>query len=155
MTEVRTDFDQIIDQHKELRTMMKDLKDYLRQPRPEIGQDGFHTWAFGLTERLTRFHDKLFRHFREEDRSGFLEEMELEHPRATHIISALRKDHDRILCDIRAILTATLAYGEGKQPENPALRKWTQSVLDQLARHETEETELLQKVHLEDLGCGD
>ena len=155
MIETSLSFEKIVEQHRELRELIEELRDFLKVPRPGLGETGSHTWASALADRLGRFHDKVFRHFREEERAGFLDELQRENPGATHLLEALKKDHDRILADTRAILTATLTYGEGKKLENPQLRRWTSAVLDQLAQHESEETDLLQRTYCEDLGAGD
>lgn len=155
MIETRTSFDTVVEQHEELRELIADLREFLQGPRPESGKKGSHTWAFSLSEKLTRFHDKIFRHFREEEETGFLEELRRDNPSATHQLDALQADHATILADVRALLGATLAYGEGKPTSRPRLRRWTTSILDQLSEHERQETELLQRTYCEDLGLGD
>jgi iron-sulfur cluster repair protein YtfE (RIC family) len=154
MSETKTNFDTIVDQHQQLRRMIAELRAFLEEPRPEVGAKGSHSWASSLTEMLLRLHDKLFRHFREEERSGFLDELEREYPRAMHEIATLRSDHDRLLGDLRAILSAGMTYAEGKQPGNPQLRRWVVSLLDQISQHESEETELMQRLLVRDIGRG-
>jgi hypothetical protein len=155
MPGTRSVFDRVVEQHDELRDIIQQLKRFLEPPRPKIGETGYHTWASALAENLTHLHDKLFRHFREEERSGFLDELERQNPSAVRAVETLRRDHDRLLADIRAVLGSALIYAEGKIPENPALRRWTLSILDQLLEHEHEETELLQRVLYEELGHAD
>jgi iron-sulfur cluster repair protein YtfE (RIC family) len=155
MVEVKTKFDTILEQHTELRDLTAKLREFLQQPRPEIGKPGSHTWASSLAATLTQYHDKIFRHFREEEQSGFLDELQEMHPHALHAIETLRQEHDRILADLRAIMAAALVYSEGKPLTSPRLRRWTLSLLDRIAHHEREETELFQEVHYHDLGIGD
>jgi hypothetical protein len=155
LPDIQTDYDLVLEQHIELREMIRDLHAFLREPRPNVGSAGSLTWASTLAEKLTKFHAKLCGHFRLEERSGILEQLQRAFPRTAHQVEALRKDHDRILADLRAILGATLTYGEGKHPDNPQLRRWAASILDQLSEHEREETELFQRVHTEDIGAGD
>ena len=155
MVEVNTRFDTVLEQHTELRSLTGELRKFLEKPRPEIKTPGSHTWASILVGMLTQLHDKLFRHFREEEHSGFLDELSEYHPHALHAIEALRSEHDRFLADLRAILGSALIYSEGKPQAQTRLRRWTTSVLDRLAIHEREETELFQEVHYHDLGTGD
>jgi len=155
MVEVKTRFDAILQQHTELRDLNAQLREFLEPPRPEVGRPGSHTWASTLAATLTQFHDKVFRHFRDEEKSGFLDDLQQHHPHALHAIETLRHEHDRILADLRAILAATLVYSEGKPLTSPRLRRWTLALLDRLANHEREETELFQEVHYHDLGTGD
>jgi hypothetical protein len=155
MTEVRTKFEKILEEHRQLRCTIDELREFLQAPRPEIGHKGYHTWASSLAEKLTGLHSMVYRHFREEERSGFLEELLEVHPQAERTVDVLRRDHDRILADFRAVLGATLVYAEGKAPERPQLRQWTLAVLDQLSQHESDETELVQKLTYHDLGSVD
>ena len=71
------------------------------------------------------------------------------------LVDTLRKDHDRILGSLRALLTSCMTYAEGKQPENPQLRRWTAQVMEQLSEHEQQETEMMQRAYTEDIGAGD
>ena len=135
--------------------MIEDLNFFLERPRPEVGVTGSHTWAADLAERLMKFHDRLFRHFRYEESSGMFEELVREYPHTAHVVDALGKDHDRILGSLRALLTSCMTYAEGKQPENPQLRRWTASVMEQLSEHEQQETEMMQRAYTEDIGAGD
>jgi hypothetical protein len=155
METTRTDFDVVAKQHEEINEIIDDLKQFLTRPRPEVGQQGFHTWSTGLSEKLLHLHDKLFRHFRDEERSGFLGELSRSFPRASSAIDGLRKEHDWIVRDLGTLLSACIVYSSGRSPENPQLRRWTQSLLDRLAEHEREETDLYQRLQYEDLGVGD
>jgi Hemerythrin HHE cation binding domain len=155
MQEVGTGIDRIIDEHKELRRMTGALRTFLDAPRPLIGAQGAHTWASDLAEQLVKLHDKVFRHFRDEESSGVFEEICREKPQAGRAIEVLCKDHDRMLADLRALLGAAMVYSEAKTPEDQRLRRWTLSILSQLEQHEQDETELIQKAFCIDLGAGD
>ncbi len=52
-------------------------------------------------------------------------------------------------------MTAGLNYSAGEAPENPRLRKALSELLDRLAKHEQDETELMTSVEYDDLGTGD
>jgi len=145
-------FEGVGEQHRKLSELIRTLQVFLEEPRPEIGQEGYQTWASALAENLTGLLDKVSRHFRAEERSGFLEEVERQFPQALQAVESLRRDHDRVLADLRAILSAALCYAEGGAPQNPQLRRWTLGVLNQLLEHEAEETEMLQRLYYEDVG---
>jgi hypothetical protein len=155
MIEVKTSFGEVLEQHRDIEGTIEKLKQFLEQPRPEIGVKGSHTWANQLAADLLVLHDKIFRHFREEEKSGFLEEITLREPQAIRTVETLRRDHDRILSELRELMSSAIVYSEEKMPESPRLRKWTLSLLDRLAQHEYEETELFQKVQYLDHGVGD
>lgn len=147
--------ERIEEQHRELKAQIDSLREFLRRPRPSREDAECHAWAAEMSESLLRLHDLLFRHFRTEECGGFLEEIDRAHPRATHRIEALRRDHDRFLAVLRAILSTTLSYGEGKTPDNPRLRLWVEQLLDGVAAHDREETDLLQRLLCEDIGTAD
>ena len=156
MDEKRTPgFGRIQQEHDQLRRTIASMQSLLQKPRPAVGDPAGPDWASELSDALTSFHDEVSDHFREEEHSGFLSELEKAYPQATHRIDLLKREHDRILAEIRDALAATHVYAAGKSPENPALRRWTLSILDRLSKHEREEGELLQKLLYTDLGQAD
>ena len=155
MQEVGTGIDEIVDEHRELRKMTAALRAFLEAPRPQVGAPGAHTWAAEFAEHLLKLHDKVFRHFRHEERSGVLEEIGRENPQAAAAVEVLGRDHDRMLADLRTLLGAAMVYSEAKAPEDSRLRRWALSTLSHLEQHEHEETELMQKTFCLDLGLGD
>jgi hypothetical protein len=60
-----------------------------------------------------------------------------------------------MLRELRAILPEALRFAEGRSDAGPGLRHRTAALLEQLAGHEATETELIQRVYLEDLGPAD
>ncbi len=114
-----------------------------------------HGWAASLARQLETLHDKLFLHFREEEQVGVLEELAEQFPRATSAIERLEDEHGQILGEMRATVIACNALAEGKPPAGPDLRDRAVSLLDQLAHHERVETDLMERLHCEDLGTGD
>jgi hypothetical protein len=145
----------ILEQHRTMRAAVKELRDFLRSPRPAVKAATSHPWARAMAGKVMRLHDLVFRHFRVEEQAGFVEDLSTKHPQSIRSYRALWRDHDRILADLRAILGAAMVYSEGKLPDNPQLRRWTLSVLDHLAQHEYQETELLQSVVYRDTGAAD
>ncbi|MCP4204488.1 MAG: hypothetical protein GY769_21470 [bacterium] len=146
---------QVLEEHRELRAKKTYLRDFLRQPRPETGKSGAHTWAAELARQLVSLHDELFRHFRFEEEGGMVEEIEVRHPRATTTIERLVGEHPEMLRDLRKLMDAALRYSEGREPEDPLLRHRVAVLLDQLERHEMEENGLIQDLEVQDLGLGD
>lgn len=152
--QLRTSFEQILEDHEQLREMNADLRAFLDEERPEIGERGFHSWAAELSQRLVLLHDKIFRHFRAEDQEGLMDDLALRHPRAAACIDMLNNEHDEILVNLRNLMSATLRYSEGKSPRDPRLRKRMLALLDQLSEHERTETDLILNVEYNDLGGG-
>lgn len=151
MTEQKT-APKISRERHELRATIEEIRGYLQRPRPEPGSDKALTWASSLSGLLVQLHDQTSRMFRDEERMGLHPRLIEQYPHAAHEISALRTEHDRILCDFRMILGAAMIYTEGKQPENPQLRRWTESTIDRLFEHDHEETDLVARLALQDLG---
>lgn len=143
MPEIGFSFDTVLDEHRQLRRRVDDLRTFLREPRPAPGGQPARIWASHLSAQLLQLHDQLCAHFHEEEESGALHELARRHPWAFQGIQTLQSEHEHILRELRAILSAALVYAEGRTPESPHLRRWTQSVLDQLLRHEVEEDDLI------------
>ena len=89
----------VLEEHRQLNAMVADLRLFLEAPRPEVGQKGAHAWSTELTRHLVQLHDALFRHFREEEEGGMMEELTEAHPRATGAVEGLVHDHEKILKD--------------------------------------------------------
>jgi len=146
---------QVLDEHRHLREMLADLEEFLEQARPEVGKTGFHTWAAQLSRKLVRLHDELFRHFRFEEQSGMVEEVSVSHPRASGKIQAVVDEHPKMLAELRDLMSATLAYSEGRPESETRLRQRVHKLIDTLARHERAETDLIQRLEYRDLGAQD
>lgn len=157
MPEVKTEewIDQVLDEHRELREALARLRGFLEGPRPEVGQKGAHRWSSELSSQLVTLHDKLFRHFRYEDDSGMVETLTQRHPRATRRIEELSDEHPAMLQEIRNLTFELLAYSEGRPRGDTAFRRRLTTLLDQLDRHERDETDLIQRLEYRDLGAGD
>ncbi len=150
--EVSKETEKVLSEHRMLREKIEDLKGFLEHPRPDVEEEGAHTWASNLAARLLELHGQLYRHFREEERSGFLEEIREASPAMDRAAENLKTDHDRLLSELRAILGAVMAYAECKRPENPNLRRWTETLLDELVHHEEQEMTLIQDLFYRDFG---
>jgi hypothetical protein len=154
-TKIERPFEAIHQEHEELRKIICELREYLKLPRPQVGETGYQRWSGGLSERVVRLHDRISRHFHREDKEEMLEKLARQHPRATRVTEKLQHDHTEILVELRHLAMASLRYEDGKTPEDPRLRRRLISVLDHLLRHEKEETELMVAVEYEDLGVSD
>ncbi|MHC4816219.1 MAG: hemerythrin domain-containing protein [Planctomycetota bacterium] len=145
----------VLEEHRQLNAMVADLRSFLEAPRPEVGQKGAHVWSTELTQRLVRLHDSLYRHFREEEEGGMMEELTAAHPRATGSVEALMSEHSKILGELRRCTAGAMQYSEGTEPTDAALRSRLGQILDCLHHHEMAETDLIQRLEYEELGLGD
>lgn len=151
MTE-ETPYQQVLDDHRQLRRMVNEIREYIERPRPDLDDPNCHAWATQLSQKVLGLHEKLFHHFQEEEISGYLDDLAQAHPRALRSVENLRAEHDEILEELRGILMAAMVYGEGREPSNPRLRTWMQAILDKIHHHDEEETELYMQLDFEDLG---
>jgi hypothetical protein len=147
--------EEVLEEHKRLRVMIAEIRQILSQPRPDPGLPGAHSWAADLSVRLVKLHDELFRHFRFEESAGLVEDVIERHPRAMDRLEAIVGQHPHMLRELRSIMSDALTYSEGKMPEDPRLRQRTLSLLDDLHRHEQEETDLFQRLEYRDHGAMD
>ena len=153
MDDPQSTFQELLKDHSTLRGEIGDLRQFLERPRPEPGDEAYSTWLPSFAEKITRLYTGALQHFHREEQSGVLADIRDQHPRAIAAMETLRRDHDRILADLRSILSAVMVYGKGEMPARP-LRRWALSILDQFAEHEREEMDLFQELHYQELGGG-
>ena len=147
--------EQILVEHRHLRALEVELKEFLDQPRPRLGEKGAHTWAAELSQRILNLHDVLLRHFRFEERADIVEDLTLHHPEAGKEIEGVLGEHPTMLGELRTILSDLLTYSEGVRPEQPRLRRRVSALLQTLEAHEQHENRLIQRLEYRDLGTAD
>ena len=86
---------------------------------------------------------------------GMAEELTLAHPSASDRIANVLGEHPEILSAARQITGDLLHYSEGEDPSDPHLRRRIIELLDHLAEHERNETDLIQRLEYRELGDGD
>jgi hypothetical protein len=145
----------VLEQHRHLRTVVADLKEFLFTPRPETGEKGSHSWAVALSQRLLSLHDELFRHFRFEEETGVMEEILENHPEAARKLKEVLGEHPELLRQLRQIVADVLSYSEGVSPEDPQIRRRITDLLDVFGHHEEEENHLFQRLEYRDVAAAD
>jgi len=148
-------FEQVQEEHRALRASVAELRHFLERPRPAVTSPSATSWAGDLADRLVSFHDMASKHFRAEERSGFLDQLAGLSPSAMRTVVQLQAEHDRILADLRSVLEASMVYARHKEPVCTNLRTWTSTVLDRFEQHERDETDLTQELVCGDEGAGD
>jgi len=147
--------EEVMEQHAHLRAAVAEMKQFACEARPDMGKTGYHTWAAELSKRLVNLHDELFRHFRYEEVAGVMEELTLSHPEAATKLEDILSEHPKLLRKNRRLIADVLSYSEGRDVEDPRLRRRICSLLDALQRHEQDETALIQKLEYRDVGAAD
>lgn len=147
--------DAVVQEHRELRETIQGLQRLLEQPLPESGSEPARSWADRLATQLQALRETLAAHFRQEQDSGLFETLAREFPRAADRLGALQAEHDQILSHLAATPEAILSFAQGRPATGDDPRVRANELLGQLARHEAAETELIGRLHSEDLGTGD
>lgn len=142
----------VLDEHRELQELLKKLQEFVQAPRPEVGVKGSHSWAADLSKKLTHLHDKLFLHFRNEERSGIFEDIKDQHPWASDKVDEMVAEHPVILEELRKLVRSTLTYSQGNVPRDPQLRTRLENLIRLLSHHEEQETDLILCLRNEDMG---
>jgi hypothetical protein len=145
----------MLEDHRELRAVLGSTREFLMNPRPDPGEMGFHRWATAMSKQLVEFYDGLFRHFREEERSGVFEDLVRRYPRSASRVDRLQKQHSCLLADLRDLMNEVMEYAAGIAPDNPRLRRKLEDLLDRVEGHEQGETDLMQRMLYNDIGEGD
>ena len=151
-TQLNQDARKVLNEHAQLRALLKEIGGYLDKPRPEVGEPGSHRWAAAMSQMLTKLHHKLYLHFRTEERSGIFDEIRSQHPWAEGKVDEMKAQHPAILKELLDLIQAFLAYSQGEEPNDPRLRKRLEKALLLLTHHEESETDLIQCLHGLDLG---
>ncbi len=100
-----------------------------------------------LLQDTARLHDSLCKHFDLEEDGGYLEPVLNKRPELSPKVARLQQQHGEILVALKRL--------EGRSQEEAPLEDLQAGVLrllDFIAKHEEEETSLLQQTLLEDLG---
>ena len=145
---------QILAEHRQLEASIDAMRQFLEQPRPDIGADEARDWSAQLSKNLVELHHLLVRHFRFEEDGGMMTDVAKKHPRAEHWVDDLVDEHRSLLHDVRSITEAVMFYEEGREPENPRIRRRLNELFDRLHSHDQMETELIQRLEYEELGSG-
>lgn len=145
----------ILEEHRQLEASIDQMRLFLEQPRPDVGDAAARDWSARLSKDLVELHHLLVRHFRYEEDGGMMTDVARRHPRADRWVDDLVEEHRELLHDIRSITEAVMFYEEGRQPENPQIRRRLSELFDRLHQHDQMETELIQRLEYEELGSGD
>lgn len=146
-------YEKIRAEHLELRRRVARLQQHMDGlGGVQSDTEALRHWASGVAEDLVRLHEELVVHFREEEASGFFEELELEFPEHARELEGLRGEHVDLLAAGRRIVSEFLELAESGAGSPIELVGNARQMLDRLLRHEQGETTLMQRSYTEDLG---
>ena len=145
----------MLEEHAELRETLATTRNFLENPRPDLGETGFHRWATAMSKQLVELYDGLFRHFREEESCGVFEDLSRRYPRAAQRVAQFQGQHENLLGDLRELMNEVMEYAAGQAPDDPRLRRKFEEVLNRVEAHEHGETDLMQRMLYNDIGDGD
>ena len=154
-TVTRSRVETVLEQHRHLQDVVRDLESFLDTPRPDTGEKGSHSWAVELSQRLLSLHDELFRHFRFEEDVETMEEILETHPEAAPKLEEVLDEHPMMLRNLRRLVADVLTYSEGVSPKDPKIRRRITELIDVFRHHEEEENHLFQRIEYRDLAAAD
>jgi iron-sulfur cluster repair protein YtfE (RIC family) len=147
--------EKVLEQHRQLRSQVETIEEFLAVPRPLAGEKGSHTWAVELSRRLLALHDDLFQHFRFEEEVEARQNSFEEHPEAAGKLEEIICEHPAMLRELRDIVSDVLSYSEGINPEDPQLRRRIARLITRFHQHEEMENHLIQRMEYRDVGAVD
>ena len=146
-----TPFDETLEEHREIRRNVQELKDLLSEYRVGMEPGVWRAWNAGFSGKLLGLHERLLGHFRGEEKSGLYEALDERLPKIAHRTQAVRAEHQEILGELSGIVES-LAVLQSTFPMEPKVLDRAREVLLQIVRHEQKESDLIARAYLEDLG---
>jgi hemerythrin-like domain-containing protein len=132
-------------EHRRLRQLLGQVEDAFARTSPRAGSG-----PDVVAARLDSLRGPLRAHFEEEERAGLFEGIEERAPEQAPLCTRLRAEHARLLGRLDALRQASPL---GRR--EPAWSRDVQTLLDDLARHEETETDLLTRTLDGSTGAGD
>ena len=143
--------EQLQQEHHMIGAAAKELKDLVE--RPVSPHEEQSNWLNSVRDSLLSLSSHLKTHFAFEEFGGFMEEVVGTSPNASPQVERLKQDHQTILVESERLCRA--ARRRSSSSEISQLRKQILHLLELLNRHEHTETELVQRVLMDDLGKRD
>ena len=143
--------EQLQQEHQMIGAAAKELKDLVE--RPVSPHEEQSNWLNSVRDSLLSLGSHLKTHFAFEEFGGFMEEVVCASPNASPQVERLKQDHQTILAESERLCRA--ARRRSSSSETSQLRKQILHLLELLNRHEHAETELVQRVLMDDLGTTD
>jgi hypothetical protein len=141
--------------HRELRTALEELSRFLEENPPLSNPRASAEITRRISKRLARLHDTLAAHFREEEAAGLPDLLIGGLPHIADRVASLRAEHDRLLSQILALVTATDRHAEDGAPYDVNLREWLASFIARISEHEERETLVIDQAYSRELGVHD
>ncbi len=131
------EYSEIDRQCRSVRRSMSRLREMLRDP---VGRK-----ASDLVAEASRLRTALKVNFSEEEKGGYLDVVLQQRPGWRRQVERLRAQHDEILKEL----------GRVSESSHRDVSAGLGGILDVLARHDNDESTLMQDAFNRDLGCGD
>jgi hypothetical protein len=138
MTQAATSRDmlELKTQPHELRDLVHQLKSLIHEPGVTGGQRIGDAWVKAVRAHLEALHERLLAQFQEEAQRGLPPALIAGVPHLADRVAGLRREHERILLEIRTLVEATDNVLVQGPPAYSRLQKGTIEALQDLVRCE-------------------
>ena len=123
-------------QPHELRDLVHDLRSLIHEPGATAGQKIGDAWVSAVRAHLEALHERLLAQFHEEARKGLPPALIAGVPHIADRVASLRREHDRILLELRTLVEAADNVLVQGPPAYSRLQKGTIEALQDLVRCE-------------------
>jgi hypothetical protein len=132
--------EEVLEEHRRLRTDLSDLERLLRAA-PAAGEAG--KWFDDVVGRVGALRPRLEKHFDLEIASGFFDQIERVWPNAAPKCRSCIRDHERLLAKVDLVLRLASAKPLSDSTVRTLVTE-ARSLVEGLRSHENRETELFQ-----------
>jgi hypothetical protein len=151
VTESRKEaYDLEVADHRQLLAMLQELELWLERPLDDLG-----AWKQRLSDWLDEITAFLRAHFAREEGSELYGEIPIHYPRFARTIERLLSEHEGILGEIQELGTAVFRLHDPHHTRFDEVLCRVRLMIASLRRHESEETEIMQRAYCEDIGACD
>ncbi len=144
--------DQAQAEHLRIRALIAAIRSSLAAAPTMADARQAKRWLGGLEPAIAGLRDAVATHFQAEECSGLFEQFERQYPRASDRLEGFRREHGSIVAELDALLSGVVRCAAQGGSDATEIVAQARHALDELARHEQQETEILQRLSTEDIG---
>lgn len=132
--------------------MKKSIEELTVEIDKEITEENYSERRPDLVIQLRDFQNSLLKHFDLEEEGGMNDEILRVAPHNRNAVLQLEKEHDEIDEKLAKVLSDLKRWDTYDDSRVESIRERVKEIFSELHRHEADERELLQEVHMRDYG---